>query len=95
VNTDQEIREGIQCVIHGRVQGVFFRVSTQETALQLGLTGWVRNRIDGTVELLACGDVAKLSRFRAWLEMGPEMANVSKVDCKPAEGDAMTGFKIT
>lgn len=69
----------IHCTISGRVQGVWFRASTQEQAEQLGLKGWARNLPDGRVEVLACGDKEKLAQLYAWLKEGPRLANVTDV----------------
>lgn len=66
-------------LVSGRVQGVFYRASTQRQAQSQGLTGWVRNRIDGRVEVLACGDRQQLEAFEKWLEIGPDYAKVSKI----------------
>jgi len=66
--------------VHGRVQGVYFRASTQEKALELGLVGWVRNRRDGTVELVAEGAPAALEALCAWVQTGPVHARVLRVD---------------
>ena len=66
-------------IVEGRVQGVFYRASTQETATRLGLTGWVRNRRDGSVELEACGDAGVIDRLERWLWQGPQMASVTAV----------------
>lgn len=65
--------------ISGKVQGVWFRASTQKEAKQLGLTGWVRNLSDNRVEVLACGDKEALAKLSAWLHCGPPLANVSEV----------------
>ncbi len=70
-------------VVSGRVQGVFFRASTRERALALGLTGHAVNRDDGCVEVLACGDDAALETLRQWLWRGPAQARVSGVECTP------------
>jgi len=67
-------------VIHGLVQGVNFRYSTQQKALELGLKGWVRNKKDGTVELVVEGEDKVLEEFLDWCKIGPEMARVSKID---------------
>ena len=65
-------------VVRGRVQGVFFRQSGRERAVQLGLDGWIRNRADGAVEgEVAGGDAAALEAFRDWLQRGPPKAQVS------------------
>jgi acylphosphatase len=84
-------------IISGRVQGVFFRVRTQQKAAQLGLTGWVRNRHDSRVEVMAQGDAAALAELENWLQTGPKFAKVSNIECIPdAVGDenAFTDFVI-
>ena len=67
-------------LVSGRVQGVFYRSSTQQYARQLGLRGWVRNRRDGRVELLASGSEEKLDELEKWLEIGPEYAKVTNIE---------------
>jgi len=74
-------------VIEGRVQGVFYRASTEQRARQLGLVGWVRNRDDGCVECLAQGEEKNLGEFEHWLWQGPEYARVSTVHVEDAEVD--------
>jgi acylphosphatase len=66
--------------IRGRVQGVFFRVSAVEQALDLHLTGWIRNRNDGSIELVAEGDAASLATLRSWCAHGPPGADVRHVE---------------
>ena len=82
--------------ISGRVQGVFFRARTRDTARRLGLTGWVRNCEDGTVEALAEGDEKALGEFIAWCRQGPPASHVDGVDIEWSEpsGD-FTGFDIS
>jgi acylphosphatase len=70
----------LHAVVHGRVQGVFFRANTQETAEKLSLTGWVRNAHDGSVELVAEGEKKDLKELLAWCKEGPSAANVYKVE---------------
>jgi acylphosphatase len=70
----------LSLIINGRVQGVFFRLKTQQVALAQGLTGWVRNNPDGSVECLAEGDKDKLEEFIKWCQQGPDRAEVVKVD---------------
>ena len=65
--------------ISGRVQGVFYRASAQRYAQSLALSGWVRNRRDGRVELLACGEERVLLVLEKWLEIGPEYAKVTNI----------------
>ncbi len=67
-------------MISGRVQGVFYRASAQRYAQSLALSGWVRNRRDGRVELFACGDEAALETLEKWLEIGPEYAKVTNIE---------------
>jgi acylphosphatase len=72
--------EQLHAVVHGRVQGVNFRAATQSQAQRLGLVGWVRNRDDGSVELVAEGPRAALERLVKYLHQGPPAARVSGVD---------------
>lgn len=65
--------------IYGDVQGVFFRANTKERADALGLTGWVRNREDGSVECVAEGEKEKLEKLLEWCKTGPPGASVSEV----------------
>jgi len=66
--------------IFGRVQGVWYRESMRQQAEQLGITGWVRNRLDGSVEALVQGDAAKVERIIQWARRGPEQALVNHID---------------
>jgi len=61
------------------VQGVFFRYETQSVAKRLGLVGWVRNRLDGSVEVLAEGEKEKLEELLKWCHQGPPLARVDSV----------------
>ena len=65
--------------VTGRVQGVFFRVSTQEVAVPLGVNGHAINLADGSVEVRACGDEKAVCQLRDWLDAGPRLAEVSSV----------------
>ncbi|MGH8479668.1 MAG: acylphosphatase [Gammaproteobacteria bacterium] len=80
--------------VSGRVQGVYFRATTREQALGLGLTGWVRNTPAGAVEILACGEEAKLAALEAWLRRGPAHARVVSVEREPADPEVCRGFEI-
>ena len=65
--------------IHGRVQGVYFRASAQKKAKELGITGWVQNCFNGTVESHAEGSKKQLEDFIAWCRQGPPAASVTSV----------------
>jgi len=82
-------------VVSGRVQGVFFRASTRDEALRLGLTGHARNLPDGTVEVVACGDDAALAQLGRWLEIGPPLAQVSHVERSAAAIAVPERFRIS
>lgn len=81
--------ERLHLRITGRVQGVFFRAHTRETASSLGLTGWVRNTHDGAVEVLAEGEHPRLEALRGWCLKGPPGARVSGMEerWEPATGE--------
>jgi len=80
-----------RCRVTGRVQGVFYRASTRERALMLGVAGYARNLPDGSVEVLACGDPAAVDALCEWLWEGPPMAEVSGVDIEALPGSALPG----
>ncbi len=83
-------------IVTGRVQGVFYRAHTEEKALELGLAGWVRNRADGSVEIVAEGPRPAIEKLIAWCHEGPPMANVKGVlvDWQPPTGEFAT-FETT
>ena len=66
--------------INGRVQGVFFRQSTLETALRLGLTGWVKNMADGSVAIVAEGPGEAVRNLLEWCRQGPPAAEVASIE---------------
>jgi len=68
--------KAVRIIVKGRVQGVFFRESTRQQALNLNLRGWVRNCRDGSVELTATGAPDDISALLGWLRQGPVMARV-------------------
>jgi len=70
----------LQAIVHGRVQGVNFRYYTRQQARGLGITGYVRNMWDGTVEVVAEGVRSRLEELLTWLRRGPSMAFVEKVE---------------
>ncbi len=80
--------------VRGRVQGVWYRGSTQEEAVRLGVTGWVRNLSDGSVELEAEGGSAGVEGLLRWCRSGPAMARVDSVDVDSIDPVGATGFHI-
>ena len=82
----------VRLVITGRVQGVGYRAWTMHTAARLGLRGWVRNRVDGSVEALATGDEAATAAIIEACRQGPRAARVSEVTVTDADDDGSDGF---
>jgi acylphosphatase len=76
-------------IIHGLVQGVWFRASTKEVALKLGVRGWVKNLPDGSVEALFEGEKKKVEEIVGWCRQGPAGSRVEKVDLgwEPYKGE--------
>jgi acylphosphatase len=72
----------LQLTVRGRVQGVYFRASAQREARRLGLSGWVKNRPDGSVEILAEGEEAAIRELYGWAQKGPSAARVERVDTR-------------
>ena len=72
----------IHLVIRGRVQGVYFRAATQREARRLGITGWIKNRPDGSIELVAEGDEDAIKELTNWTSHGPSTARVDHVDTR-------------
>jgi len=74
--------------VHGSVQGVGFRYTTQHEAQRLGLVGYARNLDDGSVEVVACGEAENVNKLIAWLKAGgPRSARVDKVLTEPHQPD--------
>jgi acylphosphatase len=80
-------------VVRGRVQGVFYRESMRLEAERLGVTGWVRNCRDGTVEALVQGTPQAVEAITAWARRGPEDAQVTGVETKAAAGGDFERFE--
>lgn len=81
--------------VTGQVQGVGFRAATQREAAKLGLTGWVRNCTDGTVEGLAQGSAEALNALQQWLHHGPPRAAVQSLDWQVASpAETLAHFEI-
>jgi acylphosphatase len=83
----------LRLVIRGRVQGVGYRFSMVEAVAGLDVTGWVRNRRDGTVEAFVQGEAHAVEAVLAWCQRGPPSARVEGVDAFPSAADpAIAGF---
>jgi len=85
----------MHCFVRGRVQGVWFRASTQEEAKRLGITGWVRNLPDKSVEVFASGTPMQIKQLHEWLQKGPELAEVSEVTYEELPHQAFERFSVS
>jgi acylphosphatase len=81
-------------VVHGSVQGVFFRDTTRRLAEQQGVSGWVRNNRDGTVEAVFEGDDDAVEHLVAFAHEGPRGAHVERVEVFDEEPEGARGFAI-
>ncbi|MGB5809813.1 MAG: acylphosphatase [Polyangiales bacterium] len=86
----------IHLLVRGRVQGVYFRATAQREARQSGLCGWVKNRPDGSVEIVAEGEEDDVKDFLSWSQKGPSTARVDGVDVRwRSYTGEYTDFRIT
>jgi acylphosphatase len=85
--------KALHVVVTGKVQGVWFRAWTKEQAAALGVTGWVRNRRDGSVEAVVAGEAAALARMLELLRDGPPLAKVDSLQSEPWEGEIPRSFE--
>ena len=81
-------------MVHGHVQGVFFRDSVRERAQSRGVAGWVRNREDGAVEAVFEGDSDAVDSMVRFCQQGPRSADVSDVDVTDEETAGLDGFSV-
>lgn len=88
------VNKSIYFRVSGRVQGVFFRASAQAMAGRLGLSGWVRNLPDGSVEGEASGTGAHIDSFLDWLRHGPDQARVTNLEVTDVDRQAFEGFEV-
>lgn len=79
-------------IVAGKVQGVWFRASTRDQALRLGLSGRADNLPDGRVRVLACGNDAALDALQQWLSQGPQQARVDSVEVALSADQHFDGF---
>ncbi len=84
---------GRRLVVHGRVQGVFYRGWAVETARSLGLDGWVRNRGDGSVEMVIAGDETAMDEMIARSRQGPPAALVTGIEIADTDLEVPAGFE--
>ncbi len=82
-------------VVHGRVQGVWFRESARRRATELGVGGWVRNRSDGAVEAEVEGDAEAVEVLVSWFRHGPSGAHVERLELEEREPRGESGFTVT
>jgi acylphosphatase len=80
-------------LIHGKVQGVYYRASAEQEALLLGLSGWVRNRFSGEVEAVVYGPEEKVEAFIDWAHEGPPAAEVTRIEIS-ATAPPDEGFRV-
>jgi acylphosphatase len=83
-----------RAVVRGRVQGVFFRDSVRERAQAHGVAGWVCNRSDGAVEAVLEGPAEAVDRVLRFLEIGPQRAQVDRVDVSEESPEGLSGFQV-
>ena len=81
-------------VVHGRVQGVFFRDTVRRMAHSRGVSGWVRNRADGAVEAVFEGDADAVESMQRFCRHGPERAAVERVEELDEQPEGLEGFRI-
>lgn len=87
-------RVACEVVVHGLVQGVFFRGSTRRRALDAEVDGWVSNEYDGTVRALFEGPQGAVDELVAWMHEGPSNAIVERVDVTPSQPQGVRGFEV-
>lgn len=87
-------RMAVDLVVTGVVQGVAYRWHAQDTALRLGVTGWVRNEVDGSVSCRVEGPPDAVNDFVTWCRQGPPAALVRDVRVTPAPPQALRDFRI-
>ncbi len=84
----------ISIIVSGKVQGVFYRQATREKASALGITGYVQNRADDTVHIMATGTKEQLDELTAWCRQGPPRANVNGIQITMEELRVFDSFSI-
>jgi len=86
----------VRVTVSGKVQGVWFRATTYEKALELGVKGYVKNLANGNVEFVAAGDDARVDELIQWARRGPSLAHVTDIKVDVLEyDDEYRDFKVT
>lgn len=86
--------EVLRLVVHGRVQGVWFRESCRQEAVAHGVRGWVTNREDGAVEAVLAGPTEGVQAMVEWARTGPPRARVERIETAAADDPGHTGFEV-
>jgi acylphosphatase len=94
MNPQAEERTRRRVVVHGRVQGVFFRGSTQDEARRAGADGWVRNRSDGSVEAVFEGKTDAVEGLVRFCRVGPRWADVERIEVFEEAPEGLRGFHV-
>lgn len=81
--------------VSGKVQGVYFRASSQQKAIDYGLSGYARNLADGDVEVLLCGEQNSVDKMLDWLKHGPPQADVADMQQKQVQWQELNYFSIS
>lgn len=81
--------------VSGKVQGVYFRVSSQQKAIDYSLSGYARNLADGDVEVFLSGEEENVEKMLAWLAHGPDLAEVTKIQQKQVDWQEHSFFSIS
>jgi acylphosphatase len=84
----------VHIIISGKVQGVFFRATAKKKALSLNLVGWVKNTVEGNVEIIGSGNPEDLENFIKWCKNGPENAKVDHVKVNQHDFQPFDSFEI-
>ncbi len=78
----------------GKVQGVFFRKSSQERAKEIGIHGWIKNEENGSVSGIAQGSDIQLAEWKEWLQSGPTKSRVDRIKYEETQGPVLDSFEI-
>ena len=92
-DSSKPVGKSVRVRIRGRVQGVWYRAWTEQEATKRGVTGWVRNRRDGSVEALFMGDEGAVDDLIEACRDGPELARVESIEVTADSGEALGGFE--